>query len=507
MCGVYPTADAKTAGNEISSTYEGRHITLLESELIHPKRDSGFVEKGDPVCAFAPLTGGVSVGVAFNGGVEADLIAIDTEGIWNLNVWSYDDDGGSDINHGDQLFIDFSHTDDLIVAGAGSCAISKISNTNTNIPFGYALGYVAASGDGNIAVKVHFDPPDNWLCDEEELLFGNAKDVSLIYSGDEGHSGILCASVWTVPGATGRPFESRLTTNALLGGYANALKGYVDLQTKGGATGLLSASCHEVLMATAGIAGTIAAVEMEIVYGATCGALPKPAFMWVNTDGTAKGDFDTYGDLLKIGDHITAGAGLMLSKDSNTLRVGTGALQAVKRYLPLSLTENILDYNVAALAVNGRIAKFTGGIATPLMPDGQGLFEIDITLTGTAGGSMMATSTWINLMDATAKLSADGNYGLHCDGFYTAATARLTDANLCIGRYSMILGTSDYTSLCLWQLNFTQTVTSIFDVNDRAAACGYEAGGCTTDTPIGTIPLVATNGVDPLYVYVYGVRT
>lgn len=507
MCGVYPTADAKTAGDEISSTYEGRHITLLESELIHPKRASGFVEKGDPVCAFAPGTGGVSVGVAFNGGVATDLIAIDTEGIWNLNVWSYDDNGGSDINHGDQLFIDFLNTGATITAGVGSCAISKISNTNTNIPFGYALGYVAASGDGNIAVKVHFDPPDNWLCDNEELLFGDAKDVSLIYSGDEGHGGILCAAEWTTVGATGRPFESKLTTNERLGGWANALKAYVDLETKGGAAGLLSASCHEVLMATAGIAGHIAAVEMEIVYGATCGNLPQPTFMWMNTDGVARGDFDTYGDLFVISSGPTPGAGLFISADTNTLRVGTGADGAVHRYLPLSLTENILDYNVAVLAANGRLAKFTGGIAAPLMPDGQGLFEIDINITGTAGGSMMATSTWINLMDATAKLNADSNYGLHCDGFYTAATAQLTDANLCIGRYSMILGTSNYTSLCLWQLNFTQTVTSIFDVNDRAACCGYIAGGCTVDTPIGTIPLVATNGVDPLYVYVYGVRT
>lgn len=147
-----------TAGTEVSSTYEGRHITLLESELIHPKRDSGFVEKGDPVCAFAPGTGGVSVGVAFNGGVATTLIAIDTEGIWNLTVWSYDDDGGIDINHGDQLYIDFFNTGDTIALGVGSCAISKISNTTTNIPFGVAYGALGASLSGVIAIKVHYDP-------------------------------------------------------------------------------------------------------------------------------------------------------------------------------------------------------------------------------------------------------------------------------------------------------------------------------------------------------------
>jgi len=49
MCGVYPDADVMDAGEEISSTYEGRHVTLLESELVHLDNGDGLVNKGDPV--------------------------------------------------------------------------------------------------------------------------------------------------------------------------------------------------------------------------------------------------------------------------------------------------------------------------------------------------------------------------------------------------------------------------------------------------------------------------
>ena len=91
----------KVAGDEISSTYEGRHITLLESQFTHPYHSDGFVNKGDPI-----LAGATIVGVAFKDAAAAtDLIAIDTEGIWALSCVAANYSGNSAIAVGDQLYI------------------------------------------------------------------------------------------------------------------------------------------------------------------------------------------------------------------------------------------------------------------------------------------------------------------------------------------------------------------------------------------------------------------
>ena len=90
--GSYPVADAKGPGEEISSTMEGRHVTVLESDLIHPTHTDGFVDKADPV-VFG-TTGLQAVGVAFiDGTVATQLISVDTEGIWALDVVAANDAG------------------------------------------------------------------------------------------------------------------------------------------------------------------------------------------------------------------------------------------------------------------------------------------------------------------------------------------------------------------------------------------------------------------------------
>lgn len=159
--GVYP--GALDAGTEVSSTYEGRHLTVREDELIHPVHAlDTFVNKGDPVIlcdAGEPGTYGIAVGVAFNDGAAVDdLIAIDTEGIWNLPIYAEDDDGDRAIEIGDQLYIRAGTLTGLATLdGLGNAEISKISNSVIQIPFGYALGSLGAGGKGVIAVKVHFD--------------------------------------------------------------------------------------------------------------------------------------------------------------------------------------------------------------------------------------------------------------------------------------------------------------------------------------------------------------
>jgi predicted RecA/RadA family phage recombinase len=132
----------KSAGDEISSTYEGRHIEMTESLLTHPSHSDGFVDKGDPVIL------GKQVGVAFRDASAAgDLIAIDTEGIWALSVVAADQNGNSAVARGDRIYINTT-----------TAVLSKISTPATNMPFGIALSTLTSGSTGVVAVKVHQDP-------------------------------------------------------------------------------------------------------------------------------------------------------------------------------------------------------------------------------------------------------------------------------------------------------------------------------------------------------------
>ena len=180
--GVY--TGSLDAGTEVSSTYEGRHVTVYEAELIHPFIADGFVNKGDPVVlcdSGVPTTYGHAVGVAFNSASAlTDLIAVDTEGIWNLTVYAEDDNGNAAIEIGDPLYIRAGALPGAADGdGTGDAEISKIVDPATQVPFGYALGSVVAGGSGVIAVKVHWDPSEHWLQDNELMYFGDARDVSI----------------------------------------------------------------------------------------------------------------------------------------------------------------------------------------------------------------------------------------------------------------------------------------------------------------------------------------
>lgn len=140
--GVYT---AGTAGDEVSSTYEGRHLTFTESQLTHPDNTDGFVNKGDPV-----LCGENIVGVAFLSAAAAtDLIPIDTEGIWQLSVVATNEDDNIAVAVGDEIFINKT-----------TCILSKNPNKNTHQRFGYAMYPINAGVTDVIPVKVHWNPDD-----------------------------------------------------------------------------------------------------------------------------------------------------------------------------------------------------------------------------------------------------------------------------------------------------------------------------------------------------------
>ena len=141
--GVYPGSATAVENDEVSSTYEGRHLTFLASDITG--HEHAVVTKGHPV-----VIGEHIVGVAFNTEVNAtDLIAIDTEGIWNLKVAATDQDGNNAVVAGDEIFV-----------GKTTGLLSKNNNKFTHTFFGYALGSIAAGSTFTIAVKVHWDPED-----------------------------------------------------------------------------------------------------------------------------------------------------------------------------------------------------------------------------------------------------------------------------------------------------------------------------------------------------------
>lgn len=161
--GVYLGSASLVENDEISSTYEGRHLTFLEGDITG--HEHTWVTKGHPV-----VVGEFIVGVAFKTGTAAtDLIAIDTEGIWALSVVASDEEGDNAVVAGDELFI---HRTTAI--------ISKNQNKATHTHFGYALGNIDGGSTFVIAVKVHWDPAD------EDELVGTRAAPSI--SADASHS-------------------------------------------------------------------------------------------------------------------------------------------------------------------------------------------------------------------------------------------------------------------------------------------------------------------------------
>ena len=157
-------ATGKSAGDECSSTYEGRHVTIEENLLIHPYHSDGLVDKGDPVIFGNPLrsygVGSLGVGVAFESAIAAtDYIAIDTEGIWFLNVLGKESDGTVDghlksLRCGDPVYIKKA-------AGTEGAPymLSGEDDPAHFIPFGRVLGDVTGSltVPTLVAVKIHWN--------------------------------------------------------------------------------------------------------------------------------------------------------------------------------------------------------------------------------------------------------------------------------------------------------------------------------------------------------------
>ncbi len=282
MCpqGVYPTADVCAIGNEISSTGEGRHITLFPDNLEHGS-GVAVVTKG------APVYFEEAVGIPFSTQTAGtNLIGqgvIDTEGIWCVDVNGANDGGAEVVVPGDSLYINTTTN-----------VVSKIRDNATQLPFGYALGNVGSGSTERIAVKVHWDPRSHWLEDQERLYFGDLFDVSIEWNetnlemlplvNDTGAfnigNGTLSMDVQIFGNAAGNfmLWDSSLNTLAITTTHAAAANVLFILTTAEATAGQTNGFVSVITSTGDGKSGTVAAnlyvVEegnTEYVYGAYVG--------------------------------------------------------------------------------------------------------------------------------------------------------------------------------------------------------------------------------------------
>jgi len=150
MAGPWPEQEAEVAtnyyydpnrgaGEEVSSTFEGRHIYVQEVILVHADPGDGLVDKGQPVAFFE------GVGIALKSASStSENVPIDTEGIWRVSVTA-----AAPIVVGQSLFIN-------------ATGVVTDDPTDAMAVFGYSLQTIAEAGTEVIAVKVHWMAL-NWL--------------------------------------------------------------------------------------------------------------------------------------------------------------------------------------------------------------------------------------------------------------------------------------------------------------------------------------------------------
>ncbi|MBU2177637.1 MAG: DUF2190 family protein [Gammaproteobacteria bacterium] len=150
MAGPWPEQEAEVgtnpyynafaeAGQQVSSTFEGRHVNIQEVLLVHADLGNGLVQKGQPVAFWE------GVGIALKTAAStSDSIPVDTEGIWRVSVVAE-----AAIAVGQSLFINTS-------------GVVTDSPVDGQAVFGYSLQQVSEAGTYVLAVKVHWMAL-NWL--------------------------------------------------------------------------------------------------------------------------------------------------------------------------------------------------------------------------------------------------------------------------------------------------------------------------------------------------------
>ena len=171
------------------------------------------------------------------------------------------------------------------------------------------------------------------------------------------------------------------------------------------------------------------------------------------------------------------------------------------------LPDFTIEWTDTFLAVAGAAAsKIIGeefAIAAGALADGYGFKETNFNVAGQATGYVAGDSTWLNL-GATFKAQLGGGLVTpHTDGIYMTAAAEITGAIVALGgKFTDQMDESDMTWYTQWNLNLTQTMDAIYEVNNPALL-GFTAGAPTTT--LGSIPFYSTGaGAGHIgYIFIY----
>ena len=318
--------------------------------------------------------------------------------------------------------------------------------------------------------------------------------------------GIIDVDVdWETAGETGRPLSSIMRNTVVLGGYANAIKGYMDCDGGGGSLGLLSGINGEIRLPDASGHGAYFSLEGEIVFQTNSaishiGHGISAGWLYLGASGDGLAEFNTYGVFMSL-TGLTPGAGELLSLDYHTLKCDVVVAAAhYAKYLVFSIAENMISHSFSALAADGRMFKLTSQWDTPGTPDGEGIFNISANITGTTTGEANLCSAWLNIVSAA---DIQGWSHLHTDGFYEAAGATVSSGHFAWAKYAVQF-VGNPLSHYIMDLNFAganSTIDAIYNVNNPALALGYTAGADNVNS-VGSIPFFATGGT-PKYIRLY----
>lgn len=134
---------------------------------------------------------------------------------------------------------------------------------------------------------------------------------------------VLINTVMTGAGQVGGRVKINMSTDVVLGGWANAFKAQVECNTDGLATGILSAGCFEIVMPAANKSGlnyTVAPLEVEINCPASSVPTSNTAFMFFNfgNDSTAITSHNTNDYWFIMGSNVNDTASGMFDAESKT---------------------------------------------------------------------------------------------------------------------------------------------------------------------------------------------
>jgi len=378
----------------------------------------------------------------------------------------------------------------VITAAAASATFAQkiIQDDTTNST---AITNGSIQTDGGLGVQLDsYLGGDVYIAATKKLDFG-AGDVTMTHSTDK----LTVASTWTAA-AVGRPFGVNLTLNVTGGNYVNALKGYVECGTGGGTIGLLSAVNCEIKMPNAACAGAFYPLEVEWVgQASTAFGLPgtgsQSGFIYMAASGTVT-DFDSDGVLMAI-NGLTTGSTKLFS--TGTLRI---SIADTLYYLPLSTVNATFTtaYPIATTstitstcttagisctastlnASTGRIGYFKGTVAAPNQGDGYGVMEIEADFSGTIGGTVAASSTWINF--ASAAVPGGNMICVQNNGIWLPTGITTSSAKMIMGMRMQYVDTdgNQPAGLFCFSTNISANVlTAMFDVNTIE-----DLGGSTT---------------------------